>query len=73
MKNYGILQFCHFVASEQSSCFVVKKIGGDVIGKEWMYLGRNPLQRHPIGYLRRRERALKYGMVIFYWLGNFVS
>ena len=33
MENYGILQFCHFVASEQSSCFVVKKIGGDVIGK----------------------------------------
>ena len=73
MKNYGILQLCHIVAREQSSCFVVKKFGGDVIGKKWIYLGRNTLQRQPVGYLRRQERALKYGMVIFDWLSNFVS
>ena len=35
-----------------------------VIGKKWIYLERNTLQRESVGHLRRWE-ALKYGWFIF--------
>ena len=43
-----------------------------VMGKKWIYLERNTLHRQSVGRLRRRE-ALKYGLVSFYGLGNFVG
>ena len=43
-----------------------------VIGKKWIYLERNTLHRHNVGHLRRQE-ALKYGVVSFYELGNFIG
>ena len=42
-----------------------------VIGKKWIYLERNTFHRQSVVHLRRRE-ALKYGMVGFYGLGNFI-
>ena len=41
-------------------------------GKTWIYLERNTFHRQSVG-LSEGERALKYGVVSFYGLGNFIG
>ena len=43
-----------------------------VLSKKWIYLEGNTLHRQSVGHLRRRE-TLKYGMISFYGLGNFIG
>ena len=53
------------------SFFVTKEFRDEVIGKNQIYLERNTLHRQSVGHLGRQE-ALKYGVVSFYKLGNFI-
>ena len=54
------------------SCHGKNSVRDKVIGKKWIYLERDTLHRQNVGHLRRRE-ALKYGVVSFYALGNFIG
>ena len=43
-----------------------------VVGKKWIYLERYTFHRKNVVRLKRRE-ALKYGVVSWYGLGNFIG
>ena len=49
-----------------------KSVRDKVIGKKQTYLERNILHRQTVGHLRRQE-TLKYGILSFWGLDNFVD
>ena len=49
-----------------------KSVRDKVIGKKQTYLERNILHRQTVGHLRRQE-TLKYGILSFLGLDNFVD
>lgn len=65
--------FRHCVPGKSRSCFIEKESGDGVIEKKCTDLERNTPQTQSGPSQKARGRALKYGLVSFYRLRNFIG